>query len=60
MPQICRNRACDNRSQRFEGKYCCIACADLHDGIISLQEWLVIIEKIRNNTLNFKDKLMGY
>ena len=47
MAQICRNRACDNRSQCFEGKYCCLACADLHDGIISLQQWLVIIEKYR-------------
>jgi len=41
----CGNKICDNLSRRFEGKYCCIICADLHDGIIHLQDWYYLINK---------------
>jgi len=45
MIKICKNIICENRSRRFEKKYCCIECADFDDGIISLHEWLCICEK---------------
>ena len=40
----CANKICDNLSRSFEHRFCCIECADLHNGIINLNTYHHLIE----------------
>lgn len=35
----CLHKPCNNISRKFEGRFCCIECADAHDGVISNHLW---------------------
>jgi len=50
----CANKICDNLSRSFEGRFCCIECADYYDGIIDIQEYLSCIEYYQNPKLSHK------
>ena len=55
----CANKPCENLSRRFEGKFCCIECADFHDGVIGLQEWAICMEFYTNPRL-FESRKRGF
>ena len=38
----CANKICDNLSRNYEHRFCCIECAELHNGIIDLAEGDII------------------
>ena len=40
----CANKICDNLSRNYENRFCCIECADLHNGIIDLNTYHHLIE----------------
>ena len=39
----CANKICDNLSRSFEGRFCCIECADYHDKVIDYKTYLYLI-----------------
>jgi len=47
MSKTCKFRPCENRSRKFEDRYCSIFCADCDDGVISLHEWLIFCKRMR-------------
>ena len=41
----CLNPLCENIDRTFEGKYCCLACAEYNDNIINYNTWVVLYKR---------------